>query len=203
MKISAIYKSGQTESGAPGILVWPDSVWLKNGKPMFLPDEDETYHVILALCLRIDKVGKSVAEKFAHRYYREAAYSAILLGRRPYEALKNGSDPLACDICTDCCILTGNFIDKTIWRDIKNINLTISPLLIKERTFQEEISLAFDAEKFQHSCDEAIAAASVRNTLKTGDLIFPSLPTEGFEAKLDTKMEVKGDGSELLRFNIK
>ena len=201
MKITGFYDN--KEGHGKGFLVWPDSVWLRNGKPMFLPSEDEIFKIILAPCIKIDRVGKSVTERFAGRYYSQAAYTAVMLNERAYNALRDGKDPYATDICNDCCILTGNFLDKTVWEKIKNINITFFPLLFKEGSEKQAYSLSFDPEDFFRLADMAVAMASRRNTLKTGDFIIPML--EGFmsDAILDTKFEVGAEGVDLLAFKVK
>lgn len=201
MKITGCYSN--EEGHGKGFLVWPDSVWLRNGKPMFLPSEEEIFKIILTPCVKIDRVGKSVSERYAGRYYSQAAYTAVMLNERAYSALRDGKDPYATDICNDCCILTGNFMEKTVWEKIKNINITFFPLFLKEGCENQDYSLSFDPEKFFSLADEAVAGASRRNTLKTGDFIIPKL--EGFDsdAILDTKFEVRAEGVDLLAFKVK
>ena len=170
---------------------------------MFLPDEEEKYHVCIAPAVRIDKVGKSVAERYAGRYYREVAMTAVMLNERAFEKLKKEEDPAATDICNDCCILTGNFKDKQFWEGMKNINISFFPLFINEGKVSLEETLPFSGGDFFRMADESVARASRRNTLKTGDIIIPRLLYSAYEADIDTKVEVKAEDVELLRFKIK
>ena len=201
MKITGFYDNGGDDG--KGFLVWPDSVWLRNGKPMFLPDEEEKYYVCIAPAVKIDKVGKSVAERYADRYFSEVALTAVMLTERSYKLLEEREDPRAADICFDCCILTGNFIEKSFWEGMKNINISFFPLFINEGSMSHEEKLSFSGEKFFREANAAVSLASRRNTLKTGDIIIPQLLYSAYEAEIDTKVEAKAEDVELLRFKIK
>ena len=200
MKITGFYNR---ESQEKGFLVWPDSVWIRNGKPMFLPEEDEPFFILFAPCLRVDKVGKSVVKKFANRYYSEMCYSAVMLNKRAYQRLHDGKDPYAMDICADCCVITGNFKDKSLWENLKNINISFFPLFLNKGARSVTENEQIDTSQLFEKADEAISEASRLNTLKTGDLIIPELPKTGFEAIIDTKVELMAEDSELLTFKIK
>ena len=49
----------------------PDTALLRNNDPFYIPAFSHEVHYECELVVRIDRVGRSIAEKFAHRYYRE------------------------------------------------------------------------------------------------------------------------------------
>ena len=53
----------------PVIFLKPDSALLKDGKPFFIPDFSNEVHYETELVVRISRLGKNIAERFAHRYY--------------------------------------------------------------------------------------------------------------------------------------
>ena len=53
----------------PVIFLKPDSAILKDGKPFFLPDFSKEMHYETELVVRICRLGKHIAPRFAHRYY--------------------------------------------------------------------------------------------------------------------------------------
>ena len=80
MKIFGIglnYPSHNKEMGRmlnseePVLFMKPDTALLKDGKPFFLPDFSDEVHYEAELVIRIDRLGKNIAERFAHRYYSE------------------------------------------------------------------------------------------------------------------------------------
>lgn len=63
-----------TESSLPDLSprAWyslPDSALANAGKPLYLPELDSRFEAMPVAALRISKLGKSVAAKFAPRYY--------------------------------------------------------------------------------------------------------------------------------------
>ena len=55
----------------PTIFMKADSALLKDGKPFFIPDFTKELHYETELVVKIDRLGKNIAERFAHRYYHE------------------------------------------------------------------------------------------------------------------------------------
>ena len=49
----------------------PDTALLRNNDPFYIPAFSHEVHYECELVVRIDRVGRSIAEKFAHRYYHE------------------------------------------------------------------------------------------------------------------------------------
>ena len=59
------------EAAEPVIFMKPDTALLRNGNPFFLPDFSDEIHYETELVIKINRLGKNIAEKFAHRYYDE------------------------------------------------------------------------------------------------------------------------------------
>ena len=53
----------------PVIFMKPDSAILKDGKPFFVPDFSHEVHYETEVVVRICRLGKNIAPRFAHRYY--------------------------------------------------------------------------------------------------------------------------------------
>ena len=53
----------------PVIFMKPDSALLKDSKPFFIPDFSRQVDYETELVVRINRLGKNIAERFAHRYY--------------------------------------------------------------------------------------------------------------------------------------
>jgi 2-keto-4-pentenoate hydratase/2-oxohepta-3-ene-1,7-dioic acid hydratase in catechol pathway len=53
----------------PVIFMKPDSALLKDSKPFFIPDFSKHVDYETELVVRICRLGKNIAPRFAHRYY--------------------------------------------------------------------------------------------------------------------------------------
>ncbi|HAO63855.1 MAG TPA: 2-hydroxyhepta-2,4-diene-1,7-dioate isomerase, partial [Porphyromonadaceae bacterium] len=51
---------------------------LVGNKPFFIPDFAPEFVLHPALAVRIDRLGKNIAPRFAHRYYQSASACAVV-----------------------------------------------------------------------------------------------------------------------------
>ncbi len=66
--IGFVYHNGSTEMVLKG-----DSCLLNGRKPFFMPDWSEAVGVTPCMILRVSRLGKEIAPKFADRYYDAVA----------------------------------------------------------------------------------------------------------------------------------
>ena len=165
MKIVAVYgKQPEGPQGSDRILVWPDSVLVNTGKPVFLPDSPR--YLILGIGVKIDAVGKSISPRFAKRYYNDFFPMVFFLREDVAAQIMKTEDPYAKDLVEDYSIIQGK-----IWESMENpessvLNITFTSL--KSSEVSAETVIANDIEGTIH---HAISVASKRNTLKTGDIV--------------------------------
>ena len=82
----------------PMFFLKPDTALLRNNDPFYTPSFSQEVHYECELVVRINRVGKAIAERFAHRYYDEVGlgidFTARDLQRRaiaeglPWESCK-------------------------------------------------------------------------------------------------------------------
>ena len=65
----------------PAWFLKPDTALLRNNDPFYIPAFSQEVHYECELVVRINRVGKGIAERFAHRYYDQAARHST--ARRP------------------------------------------------------------------------------------------------------------------------
>ncbi len=63
----------------PVLFMKPDSALTSDKQAFFLPDFSNEIHYELELVVKIDRLGKHIAEKFAHRYYSEISLGLDLI----------------------------------------------------------------------------------------------------------------------------
>lgn len=77
----------------PRIWMKADSALLKGGKPMFLPDWTHECTATLCLWARIKHTGKSIPQRFAHRYYEEIGVGVDFTAEDLLRTLKEAGEP--------------------------------------------------------------------------------------------------------------
>lgn len=72
---------------SPLFFLKPDTALLRNNDPFYLPAFSDEVHYECELVVRINRVGRCIAERFARRYYDEVGlgidFTARDLQRRP------------------------------------------------------------------------------------------------------------------------
>lgn len=137
--------------GSPEMVLKGDSCLLNGRKPMFIPDWTNELGVTDCMILRVSRLGKEIAPKFASRYYDAVApgadFIALDIAR---EAQANGR-PWTKAIDFDYSLAIGE------WMEIGDWKLEIGHWTL---------------ESYVLSPEEAVAEASKVMTIRQGDLIY-------------------------------
>lgn len=200
MKFIGIYNNGPKPFAyaKTGMMVWPDSAFIRTGKPLFIP-ETGNFRLFITYCVRIDRLGKYIEKRFADRYYSEIAPVAAILPEKAAVRLAFGGHPEATDIVSDCALVCGDFISKD--RIDEGCRLRVAEENLRDE--EDRAVFEFTLDDVKEKTDDAICFASLRNTLKTGDVIIPDFPAESLRAERDTLIKTELDGDTLLRFKLK
>jgi len=110
------------ESEEPVLFMKPDTALLKDGKPFFMPDFSENMHYETELVVKINRLGKNIAERFAHRYYEEVTVGIDFTARDLQLKLKEKGLPWEISKSFDNSAAIGEFISKSELGDIQNVN---------------------------------------------------------------------------------
>lgn len=151
----------------PVIFMKPETALLKDNSPFYLPDFSSQIEYEAEIVVRISKMGKNIASKFAHRYYDSIALGVDFTARDLQNQLKASGSPW--EICK------GFDNSAPISKFIPTQNLNLSDL---------SFSLSLNGNNVQQGntsdmiwcIDEIISFVSRYFTLKTGDLIFTGTP---------------------------
>ncbi|GAB2629959.1 fumarylacetoacetate hydrolase family protein [Belliella aquatica] len=180
---------------APVVFMKPDTAVLKNNMPFFHPDFSQNIHHEVELVLKINKEGKYIKKKFAHRYFDEIGIGIDFTARDlqdqckskglPWEIAKgfNGSAPV------------GQFLSVSEFKDFNDINFH---LLIngEQRQKGNTSMMLFDFGVI-------IEYVSQFFTLKKGDLIFTGTPAGVGKVNIGDRLEAFIEDQKLLDFEIK
>lgn len=151
----------------PMIFMKPDSSILKNGKHFYLPDWLGRIDYECELVVRINKLGRSIPARFAHRYYDAVTVGIDFTARDLQRKFIEEGAPWELSKGFDCSAVLGDFRPVDNY-DIGNIDFSLK---IDDVTVQQA-----NSAQMLFSVDEVIEYVSRFCTLKTGDLIFTGTP---------------------------
>ena len=168
---------GSAEAGTSlPILYFPDVALLASGKPFFIPPGGDRWELYPSVAIRISRLGKSIASKFASRYYTEAAFGFNIRNRTLLDALRSRGLPWTEATGSDYSTPLGRFmpVERLLAPDTEiRVGFTDrNGAMTCEPVYYRPSLLRLDA-------DHAVEAVSRRFTLKDGDIIFLGFPTEG------------------------
>lgn len=204
MKILAVglnYESHNLEmkrtfkSSEPVIFMKPESSQLKDGKPFFIPDFSNEIHYETEMVVKIDRLGKNIAEEFAHRYYNELTVGIDFTARDLQRNLKEKGLPWEIAKSFDGSAAIGRFVSKEEFNSIQDVNFHLD---INSKTVQQG-----NTRDMIYSVAKIIAYVSQFFTLKIGDLIFTGTPAGVGPVKIDDHLEGYIENQKLLDFNIR
>jgi len=152
----------------PVVFAKPDSALLKNDNPFYLPDFANEFHYELEIVVKINRLGKNIEEKFAHRYYEEIGLGVDFTARDLQDDLRSKGLPWEKSKAFDGSAVLSNFTSKNSFDDINNIDFS---LLVNGELRQKG-----NTGDMIFSIDQIIAHVSKYFTLKIGDLIYTGTP---------------------------
>ena len=173
----------------------PESAQLKDGKPFFIPDFSKEVHYETEIVVKINRLGKCIEERFAHRYYDEITVGIDFTARDIQRDLKQQGLPWEVSKAFDNSAAIGRFISKNEFQDIQNINfhLDIDSKIVQKGNTSDMI----------YSIDKIVAHVSQYFTLKIGDLIFTGTPEGVGPVQVDNHLTGYIENHRLLEFNVK
>jgi 2-keto-4-pentenoate hydratase/2-oxohepta-3-ene-1,7-dioic acid hydratase in catechol pathway len=152
----------------PVIFLKPDSAILAKNQPFFIPPFSNDIHYEVEVLVKINKVGKYIDEKFAHKYYDEIGLGIDFTARDLQNKLKDKGLPWEKSKAFDGSAVIGEFFPKEELGNLLDLNFTLQK--------NEEIVQQGNSKFMLWKIDELIAYVSQFFTLKKGDIIFTGTP---------------------------
>lgn len=186
----ALYKPEE-----PVIFTKADSALLKDCKPFFVPDFMGRIDYEAELVVRICRLGKTIPQRFAHRYYDAVTLGVDFTARDMQRRFREKGMPW--DLCKgfDGSAAIGEWVDINKFRDIQAINFRLN---INGSTVQEACT-----SDMLYGVDELIAYISRYFTLKTGDLIYTGTPAGTGPVAIGDRLEGWLDDRKVLEFSCR
>lgn len=180
----------------PVFFMKPDSALLRNNDPFYIPDWTNEVHHEIELVIKINRVGKNIEKRFAHRYFDEIGLGIDFTARDIQNKLKEKGLPWEKSKSFDqAAVLSSAFFPKSVFPDQTDINFKLN---INGKSVQEGNSklMIFDFE-------EIISHVSKYVTLKMGDLVYTGTPAGVGAVKIGDHLEGYIEDKKLLDFLIK
>ena len=191
----AIEFDGSNEKPAvPMIFMKPDSAIIKNGKHFYVPDFLGRIDYEAEIVVRINKLGKSIPARFAHRYYDAITVGIDFTARDWQRRLIEAGEPWDMSKGFDGSAVLGEFRPVEQY-DINNIDFSL--------TINDEVVQRGNSSQMFFSVDEIIAYVSRFCTLKTGDLIFTGTPAGVGPVQIGTHLKGYIGEEKVLDFHVR
>ncbi|MDE5692117.1 MAG: fumarylacetoacetate hydrolase family protein [Alistipes sp.] len=187
----------ETAAAEPLWFLKPDTALLRNNDPFYIPAFSREVHYECELVVRIDRVGRSIAEKFAHRYYNEVGlgidFTARDLQRR---AIAQGLPWERAKAFDRSAAISPEFVPLAdLGGDVQNLRFELS--------INGQVRQQGSTSEMLFTVDRIIAAVSQYTTLRMGDLIFTGTPAGVGPVAPGDCLRASLEGRELLNFDIK
>ena len=179
----------------PVIFTKADSALLKDKKPFFIPDFMGRIDYEAEVAVRISRLGKTIPERFAHRYYDAVTVGIDFTARELQQKLRANGEPW--DLCKgfDGSAALGEWVSVDKFRDVQALHFHLD---INGNTVQEGRT-----SDMLFSIDSLIAYISRFFTLKTGDILFTGTPVGVGPVHIDDHLEGYIEDRKVLDFSCK
>lgn len=180
----------------PVFFLKPDSALLMKRQPFFYPDFSNDVNHELEIVVRIDRVGKCIEPRFAHKYYNSVALGIDFTARDIQAGLKQKGLPWALAKGFDDSAVLGPFVTlEELGKGIGDLNFSLKK--------NGETVQVGNTRDMIFSVDELIAYVSRFMTLKTGDLIYTGTPAGVGPVQIGDVLEGELEGRQLLTCRVK
>lgn len=142
----------------PAVTLISDSAITGPSRPVFLPDFDSQWIAEFYMAVKICRLGKDIAEKFAPRYFDSLTVAMRLMPVGILEDLRRALLPCSATAMFDNALTPGKWIGLP--DPDSRLDIAVN-----------DMSVSFSGW-YKMAC-ESVAAVSRYATLKTGDIIMP------------------------------
>lgn len=179
----------------PVIFLKPDTAVVQKQFPFIIPEFSNDVHHEVEILVKINKVGKYIDSKFAHKYYDEIGLGIDFTARDLQAKLKEKGLPWEKAKAFDGSAVIGDFVPKSEFQSLENISFE---LVKNGKTVQKGNTV-----NMLWKIDELIAYVSQYFTLRTGDIIFTGTPEGVAKVLPDDILEGFIEGKKLFRIQVK
>ena len=178
----------------PVVFMKPDSAILLKNNPFIIPPFSQDVHYEVEIIVKINRIGKFIDQKFAHKYYNEIGLGIDFTARDLQGKLKSKGLPWEKAKAFDGSAVIGKYCHK-------------SELKLDELSFQleknGELVQDGNSSHMLWKIDELIAYVSQFFTLKIGDVLFTGTPAGVGAVEAGDQLRGTMEGKEMFKIKVK
>ena len=187
---------GNQVPSEPVVFMKPQSAILSHKHPFYIPEWTQDVHHEVELVVKIDRLGKSISEAHAPRYYSEVSLGLDFTARDIQAKLKSKGHPWERAKAFDGSAVIGRFMSlEELGHSVQELEFTL--------TNHETVVQKGHTSDMLFSVNRLIAEVSQFMTLKVGDLIFTGTPAGVAAVKSGDRLVGNLEGHDLFAVNIK
>jgi len=152
-------------------------------------------HHELEVVIRIDRLGRSIEEKYAHKYFSEIGLGVDFTARDLQKKQKDKGLPWEIAKGFDYSAPISEFLPVSKFKDIHNMSFKLD---LNGKTVQDG-----NTSLMIFSFEKIISYVSRFMTLKTGDLIYTGTPAGVGPVAINDRLEAYLEGEKLMDFPVK
>lgn len=180
----------------PVVFLKPDTALLRNNDPFFLPDFTSDVHHEVELVVKINRLGKNIQPKFAHKYYDEIGLGIDFTARDLQNELKSAGLPWEKAKAFDgSAVISKQFIHKSKLPELNNVNFNLK--------VNDQLAQTGNSKDMIFNIENLICYVSKFFTLKIGDLIYTGTPAGVGSVKINDRLIGSIENEVMFDFRIK
>ena len=179
----------------PVVFLKPDTSLVLKNQPFFIPPFSNDVHYEVEILVRINRIGKHIQQKFAHKYYDAIGLGIDFTARDLQAKLKSKGLPWEKAKAFDGAAVVGDWVNKSELPHVDELQFEMT----QNGTIVQQSSSALMLWKV----DELIAYVSQFFTLKIGDIIFTGTPAGVGPVAENDVLEGSLEGRQLFSIKVK
>jgi 2-keto-4-pentenoate hydratase/2-oxohepta-3-ene-1,7-dioic acid hydratase in catechol pathway len=179
----------------PVFFMKPDTALLPKNNPFVYPSFSKDVHHEVEIVIKINRLGKHIEERFAHKYFNEIAVGVDFTARDIQQQCKEKGLPWEKAKAFDGSAPTSQFINISEFEDLNNLNFSLD--------VNGENRQAGNTKDMLFDFSQIIAYVSRFTTLKMGDLIFTGTPAGVSPVQMNDRISCFIEEKKMLSFNVK
>lgn len=152
----------------PVVFIKPDTAILLKKQPFFIPDYSKNVQHEVEVIVKINRVGKYIETKFAHKYYDHISLGIDFTARDLQQKLKASGLPWEKAKAFDGSAVVGKWALKSTFESLENLSFSLKK--------NDVVVQSGNTQQMLWGIDAVIAYVSQFFTLKIGDIIFTGTP---------------------------
>ncbi len=179
----------------PVVFLKPDTSILLKGQPFFIPEFSQDVHHEVEVLVKINRIGKHIQPKFAHKYYDQIGLGIDFTARDLQAKLKAKGLPWEKAKGFDGAAVVGKWLPKDSLPHVDDLTFSL--------TKNGETVQSGSSSLMLWKIDELIAYVSQFFTLKIGDILFTGTPAGVGPVAINDTLVGTLEGKELFSIKVK